>query len=136
MKVTHIENDDSIGRFEVNTEASRAGGKQKREIRRPRCVEVRDGFLPRFRRDHAVKSLVLVATQRHVVAEDVEHADHLAEDEDAVAVLVQALQELVEEDHLAAVHDQTLELLLDARVAILGAIKEVRVVRRLLEFHG
>jgi hypothetical protein len=53
-----------------------------------------------------------------------------------VTVLLEASEELVEQDHLSGVHDDTLELLVTVRRALFGAVEEVRVVRSLLELHG
>ena len=47
---------------------------------------MRNALFTHVGRDHAVEALVYVAAERKVVRQDVEHADHLREDEDAVAV--------------------------------------------------
>lgn len=51
-------------------------------------------------------------------------------------VLLEAREELVEEDHLAAVRDDSLEGLFAVVGAGLGAFEEEGMVRRLLQLHG
>ena len=67
--------------------------------------------------------------------DDSQHADHLGEDENSVTVLLKPREELVEEDHLSRVHDDTLQGLLFRVGPRLGAFKQVRVIRGLLQLH-
>ena len=67
-----------------------------------------------------------------VVLENVEHPRHLREDEDAVALRMEAAEELVEEHHLPRVLD---EALVGGERRLLGALEEVRVVGALAQLH-
>ena len=67
--------------------------------------------MPRRRRRRPVQPLVQETAQLGVVRDDVEHADHLAEDQHAVARLLQARQQFVEQDHLARGQDEPVGLL-------------------------
>ena len=78
---THVEDDDRVRGLEVDAEAAGARREQERKVGRAGRVEVRDALLARLGRDGAVEPLVLVPAQGHVVAHDVEHAHHLAEDD-------------------------------------------------------
>lgn len=75
-----------------------------------------------------IEPLVDVTSEGHVVGHDVEHPHHLREDEHPVAVLLEPTQELVEQNHLARVHDDSLEDLVVGRRARLGPVKEEGVV--------
>ena len=70
---------------------------------------MRDRLLAHVTGDHTIETLMDVPAKCQVVRQDVEHADHLREDEDAVAVAAKTREKLVEKNHLAAVHDETLE---------------------------
>lgn len=52
---------------------------------------------------------MLIASKAHVVRQDVEDSDHLTEDEDTVAVHLEASEKLVEQHKLARVHNDALE---------------------------
>lgn len=52
-----------------------------------------------------------------------------------MTLALEAGEELVEKDHLARVHDEPFERLLARVGPRLGALEQVRVVRRLLELH-
>jgi hypothetical protein len=77
-----------------------------------------------------------VASQAHIVAEDIQHPDHLAKDKHAMAVLAKSREELVEEDQFARVHDEPFEDFLVRIGTGLGTIKEIWVVGGLFKFHG
>lgn len=108
-ETTHIEYDDCVSRLQVDTQTASPRGQKKREILRVLCIEVRNRFLALLRGDHAVQPLVLISSQRHVIAEDIKHAHHLAEDEDSMTVLSQTSEQFVKKDHLSAAHDETFE---------------------------
>ena len=96
---------------------------------------MRDTLLANVRCDHAVQSLMRVIAQREVVAEDIEHAHHLTENENAMSILAKAGEQFIEQNHLPAVHDEALKLLVLRRVAIFSAVEQVRVVGRLFQLH-
>ena len=73
--------------------------------------------------DLAVEAAVLVALPEAVVLQNVEHARHLAEDQNARALLLQLAQQLVEHKELAAVVEKV--RVGRVRRPRLGAIKEV-----------
>ena len=99
-----------------------AGG---RRHLRPRLVEGVHLLVARLSRRRAVDPAVLELAVAAVVLEDVEHPRHLREDEDAVALRLEAAEELVEEHHLPRVLD---EALVGGERRLLGALEEVRVV--------
>jgi hypothetical protein len=139
----------SVGRCEVDSETSGSSGKKEGKVWRPGSVEVLDGLLSDVRGNGTcrygrrqegnpnekgeeigltIEPLVDVTSEGHVVGHDVEHPHHLREDEHPVAVLLEPTQELVEQNHLARVHDDSLEDLVVGRRARLGPVKEEGVV--------
>ena len=84
---THVEDDDGVRGLEVDAETTSTRREQEHEVIASGRVEVRDALFTHVGRDHAVEALVDVATERKVVRQYVQHANHLREDEDAVAVL-------------------------------------------------
>eukprot|EP00047_Mylnosiga_fluctuans_P024189 m.154711 g.154711 ORF g.154711 m.154711 type:complete len:714 (-) comp9794_c1_seq1:2621-4762(-) len=95
------ENDRVCGR-EVDTETARPRRQQKAEVHRIRRVEVVDGLATNVGGDAAVEALERVAAQAQVHCQDVEHHDHLREDQHTVPALLQALQQLVQQQQLRA----------------------------------
>lgn len=96
---------------------------------------MRNSLLSKLGGYHTVEALVRVAAHDHVVAEDIQHPDHLAENENAVPILPQSSQELVEQHHLPAAHNKTLQRLLIAVCLGLSAVEKVRVIRCFLQLH-
>ena len=103
-----VVDDHRVGGDEVDADAARARAKEEEELVGI-VGEAVDGRLPRLARDGAVEPLVLVAVQAHVVLDEVEEHLELREDEDAVALLLQRGQQLVEQRHLARALDEPLE---------------------------
>jgi hypothetical protein len=122
---------------------------------------VADRLATEFGRDGAVETLVEVVAHGAKVGQDVaecgkrarsakrdsvvatfgrsanlQHPDHLAEDEDSVTILLEARQELVQQNHLARVHHEAFERLFTRLGLRLGTFEKVRVIGRLLELHG
>ena len=92
-------------------------------------------LLSNVRRYRTIQSLMGVIPQGHIVAQDVQHAHHLTENEHSVTVVTKLLQELIEQHHLATAHHQTLKRFLSIVRPIFCAIEKEWVVSRLLEFH-
>lgn len=134
--VVAVKDDNGVGCLEVDTETARTGGEEEGKVRRPRRVEVLDTLLADITGYGAVKTLVDVTARGHVVGDDIEQAYHLAEDEDTVVVRLETCEELVEKNHLARVHDEAAQLLVDGLCAVLSSVKQVGMVGRLLELHG
>lgn len=66
---------------------------------------------------------------------NLQHSDHLTEDENAMSILLEPGQKFVKQDHFPAVHDETFESLLADLGANLGAFEQIRVVGSLLKLH-
>lgn len=69
-----------------------------------------------------------ITSERHVVGHDVKHPDHLREDKDSMSIGFELGEELVEQNHLAATHDDVSEHL---RIGVgfdFGTFKEERVI--------
>ena len=102
-----------------------------------------NGLLAQVPSDAAINALVEVMFVDEVVLKDVQHTDHLREDEDLVSVGVQLGQQLVDQHQLARRVHECLEVLvdfpaLDAQLRedlFLGAIDEVGVVAAFAQFH-
>ena len=132
---TYIKDNNRVGCFKVDPQATRTRTQQEREVGAAGHVEVRHGLLARVARDGAVEALMDITAKRHVVAKDIQHAHHLAEDEHAMAILPQAREQLVQQDHLPAVHNEALERRLVVVAAELGAVEQEGVVSGLLKLH-
>jgi broad-specificity NMP kinase len=52
-----------------------------------------------------------------------------------MTILPKAYEELVEENHLSAVHDKAFESVIVDISAYFGTVEEIRVVRSFLELH-
>ena len=120
VKVRVVEHDSIRGR-QVDALPARAGGDQEEERVRPRGVKVGDDALAVRQRRAAVYATVhgpdrsVPRIRRRLVGDDesdargpepvleqVEHAGHLAEEQDAMPALPQLRQQLGEQLHLAA----------------------------------
>ncbi|RUP48980.1 hypothetical protein BC936DRAFT_143532 [Jimgerdemannia flammicorona] len=131
-----IEDDDRVGRNKVDAHPAGARREQEHEVGASGGVEVLDGLVALLGLHAAVKTLVRMPAQRHVVGENVEHHDKLRENEDAMATIFQSHQKFVKQDHLAAAHDQPLKLFALQLRRLLGVWEKVRVITGLLELHG
>lgn len=76
-----------------------------------------------------------VVSHREIIRHNVQEADHLAEDEDSVAVLLEPMEEFVKEDHLSAGHDDSLELFVPGLRRFFASVEEVRMVCDFLQLH-
>ncbi|KAH3663213.1 hypothetical protein OGATHE_004789 [Ogataea polymorpha] len=91
------------------------------------------------RADGAVETLERVALELQIVADDVKNAHHLGENEHAMAVSVELVEQLVQKHHFSRRHNQALEDIFSRVRAHLGqhvlldAVKQVRVVRGLFQ---
>jgi len=71
---------------------------------------------------------VNISSKTHVVGHDVEHSNHLGEDEDSMTVGLELDEKLVEENHLSGVHDDSSKhLSVDVRLD-LGSFEEIGVI--------
>ena len=96
---------DRVRGLQVDAEAARARRQQEDELVAVRRVVGLDEVVALLVGRVAVDAAVLVVAHGHEVLEDVEERRHLAEDEDAVAAVLELREELVEEHELAAVGD-------------------------------
>lgn len=94
-----------------------------------------DRLFAQIGRDRSVKALEHESAGRHVVGNDVEEPDHLGEDEHSMAVGSEALEQLVQEDHLPGIEYEATQNLGERLVAILSTVKEVWVIGGLLQLH-
>ena len=92
-------------------------------------------FLACVRANHPVKALVGVAADGHIVTENVEHSDHLTENQNAMTIRTEAGQKLVDQEQLAAVHQHVLQHFLVVGSFRFCAVEQIWVVGSLLEFH-
>lgn len=51
--MTHVEDDDCVGRLKVNSETTGTSGEEEDKVGRARCVEVFDRLLTRVRTNRA-----------------------------------------------------------------------------------
>lgn len=133
---TNIEDDDCVGSFQIDSKSTGACAQQECKIRAPRRIEMGYTLLPGITANHSIQSLMCPHSQIHVVTENIEHPDHLAKDQHAMAVLAKSSEELVEQHHLARVHDETLESLICGLGPDLCAVEKIRMIGGFLEFHG
>ena len=105
-----IEEDDRVGRLQVDAEPAGPRRQEEDELRRALRVERDDRLVALGAARAAVDPAVLVLPHAAVVLEDVEHSRHLREDQHSVAVLLQPLEQLVQHDELAARLDKMLAL--------------------------
>mmetsp|Transcript_8914 Transcript_8914/g.21077 ORF Transcript_8914/g.21077 Transcript_8914/m.21077 type:complete len:452 (+) Transcript_8914:1433-2788(+) len=128
-----VEEHDPVGLLQVQPEPARARREQEDELVRVRPHEVVDHLLANVAGNPAVDAAVPVVAVPTVVLQDVQHARHLAEDQDPAALCLGLVQQLVEHAKLRAVLDQMLPL--DEGRPGLLALEEVRVVAALAELH-
>ena len=126
-----VEQDDNISGGQVDAQTSGSSGKHEKEFLTARSVEFRDLSMSILVRRASVQTTVLnksiqlcdeihqfssfheniscgnyiVSPPERVVFENVEHASHLAENEDTRSLGLQFRQQLVENHHFAAVVD-------------------------------
>ena len=101
-----VVDDDGVGRRQVDADAARARAEEEEEGGRAFRTEAVDGLLPFVTGDRAIEPLVLEAAQLDVLLDEVQEHRELREDEDAVALLLQVRQQLVQEEHLAGGGDE------------------------------
>mmetsp|Transcript_22778 Transcript_22778/g.67502 ORF Transcript_22778/g.67502 Transcript_22778/m.67502 type:complete len:715 (+) Transcript_22778:982-3126(+) len=131
-----VVDDDRVGRLQVDAEPARARGEEEEEAVRVGLVEGVNHLLPlrptRRPVDAAIVKAILVPVGA-VVLEDVEHARHLREDEDAGALRLEPHEQLVEQRHLAGVGHEVVAK--RRQRLVLDALEEVRVVAALAQLH-
>ena len=103
-----VEEDDDVGSVEVDAEAAGPRGQHEDELGRARSVVLLDLRVPVLVGRLAVDAAVVVAAEPAVVLQDVEHARHLSEDEDARVLALQLGEQLVEDGQLARIEDEVL----------------------------
>ena len=128
-----VVDDDGIGGGEVDTQTSGAGGEEEDKLLRAGGVVRVDHVLARVPVGVTVDAAVLVPAEEEVILEDVEEAGHLGEDEDAAALLLELLEQLIEEDHLTGVLHEVLAG--EEGRAGLGTLEQIRVVAALAQLH-
>ena len=108
VPVRVVEN-GGVGGLQVDAETTGSSAHQKEEVRRVRRVKGRDVHGPLHAVGAAVEPRVLVASSAHEIFEDVEAARELAEQNDAVAILLELGEEPVEDLQLAGRLDERLD---------------------------
>mmetsp|Transcript_19465 Transcript_19465/g.73536 ORF Transcript_19465/g.73536 Transcript_19465/m.73536 type:complete len:338 (-) Transcript_19465:1450-2463(-) len=106
-----VVDDHGVRRREIDPDAARPGAEQEDEGILS-GVEAVDGLLPVVSRDRPVEALTAEAAMPTEVLQEIQHADHLAEDEHLVALPLQLGEKLVHQHHLPAGCD---DALLDSR---------------------
>ena len=96
-----VEDDDGVGRREVDPHAARARREDEDERVRVLVGEAVDRLLPLCAGHGAVEPLEAPALCIEDVGHEVEHLGELREDEDAVAVGLELGQQLAQQDELA-----------------------------------
>ncbi len=91
-----VENDDRVGRLQVDSQPASSGGQKEQEQGRFRRVKRCDLVLAIFVGGVSVDSAVLKLSEPHVVFEDIKHFSHLREDQHSRATLLQFLQQFIE----------------------------------------
>lgn len=64
-----------------------------------------------------------ISSQAHVIRQNIQNSDHLAEDENAVPIRFELSEKFVEQDHFAGTHDEAFERFLLVVGANLRAIE-------------
>ncbi len=103
-----VENDDRVGGGQVDAEAAGSRRQEEAKVLRSFGVEVFQRLASKLALDATVQSLEGKVAQLQVLADQVEHAHHLREDEHAVARFAQAHQQLVQQHQLSRAANQLL----------------------------
>lgn len=126
-----VEEDDGVGRLQVEAEAAGARREHEDEVGRVGGIEALEELAAVLGLGAAVEAEVLEAAVDKVVLHDGHQLRHLGEDEHAVASGAELRQDAVEEGELARGAD---EVLLGEGGAGL-VLEEVRVVADLAQLH-
>mmetsp|Transcript_24257 Transcript_24257/g.71712 ORF Transcript_24257/g.71712 Transcript_24257/m.71712 type:complete len:740 (-) Transcript_24257:1603-3822(-) len=129
-----VEEDDCVGRLEVEPEPARARREHKDEVVRARRVELAEQLAAILALGAAVEAEVLVVAQVEVELEQVHQLHHLREDEHAVAERLQLWQDAVEELELARAAPEQVRVVAELP-ELLGGEEEVWVVADLAQLH-
>ena len=100
-----VVNDDRVRRREIYPEASSPRGEQEEPCGGVGAVEVVDALLPLLPWDGSVNTAGPVPPLLKVALHEIEHLCHLRKDEHLVVLGMKAVQEALEELHLAALPD-------------------------------
>mmetsp|Transcript_5217 Transcript_5217/g.14953 ORF Transcript_5217/g.14953 Transcript_5217/m.14953 type:complete len:218 (+) Transcript_5217:754-1407(+) len=87
-----VKQQDRVCGRKVDAQSSRPGGQQERKIRGIRSIEPVHGLVPLLRRGGPVQTLVPIPLAVHVLADNVQHADHLGENEHTVTCRFESTQ--------------------------------------------
>jgi hypothetical protein len=101
-----IEQDNDVGRHEIDTQTTRTSREQKDELVASRLVVFVNGPCSRIVIGATVDTAVFETPEQTIVLQNIQHATHLREDEDSRALFFHVLEELVENDHLAGIVNQ------------------------------
>ena len=85
--------------------------------------------------DVSIQALEQVVAHAEITREKVEHADHLTEDQHPVAFRFELGKQFVQQDELARIFDQLLEVFVFAYWFRLDTVEEIRVVCGFLALH-
>lgn len=93
---TYVVDDNGIRSLQIDPQSTSPRAQQESKIWAPRSIEVFNRLLPHIARHISVQSLEEVSSHGHVVAQNIEHPDHLREDEDTMAICLEASEEFVQ----------------------------------------